>query len=256
MNGDIAATTSVISVNLWLIVMVFAASFAGVVIQSVAGFGYPIVLMTILPLIIPDLSIAVAAANVSTIFAGSMQVWRHRRSAQWKLLPPLLGCYFVTSYFAILFAATHPVGVLRRPMGAFLIFLAAYFIFFASKIKIKGSPIAGCVAGCISGVTGGLFAIPAPPMAVYVLSVTSSNAAYAGTIQAFLLSANIYTTIMRFINGLITHSVLMVVIPAIMGIVIGIKLGTKLFDKLDPVRLRRVVYVFMAASGLLILITG
>jgi len=141
-------------------------------------------------------------------------------------------------------------------MGVFLIILAAYFMFFASKIKIKGSPMAGCMTGCISGVVGGLFSIPGPPVVVYLLSATSSNAAYMATLQLFFSCTGIYTAIIRFANGLITYSVLMITVPAIIGLVIGGKFGARLFGKLDPMRLRRLVYTIMAASGLSMLITG
>ena len=242
--------------SLGLIVMVFLTSFVGVIIQSTSGFGYAITLMSVLPLFVPDLSIAVAAAGIITTIQSTIAAWQYRKGTQWKLLPPLFVCFLITNFLAIRFAATHSVVTLRRPMGAFLIVLAVYFTFFASKIKIKGSHVAGCMAGCISGIAGGFFSIPGPPVVVYLLSATSSNAAYMATLQIFFSCTGICTTIIRYANGLITYSVLMITVPAIMGLVIGRKFGVRLFDKLDPIRLRKLVNVVMAASGLSILITG
>ena len=246
----------VISMSNGLIVVVFLVSVAGVIIQSTSGFGYAITLMSVLPLLVPDLSIAVAATGIITTIQSTLSAWRYRKGTQWKLLPPILGCFLVTNFLAIRFAATHPVDMLRRPMGVFLIILAAYFMFFASKIKIKGSPVAGCITGCISGIAGGFFSIPGPPAAVYLISAASSNAAYMATLQLFFSCTGIYTTILRSANGLITYSVLMITAPAILGLAIGRKFGERLFDKLDPIRLRRLVYAIMAASGISILITG
>ena len=256
MNGDIAAATPDISMSFGLIVMVFAAGLAGAFIQSVTGFGYGILLMSILPLFVPNLLITVAASGIIGTIQAVISAWRYRKSTQWKFLPPLMGCFFVTSFLAIRFAATNSVDVLRRPLGAFLIILAAYFIFFAGKIKIKGSPVAGCVTGCIAGIAGGFFSISGPPAVVYLLSATSSNAAYMATLQAFFSCAGIYSATVRFANGLITYSVLMITVPALIGLVIGATLGAKLFDKLDPMWLRRLVYTVMLVSGLSILITG
>jgi len=162
----------------------------------------------------------------------------------------------VTNFFAIRFAAAHPVDALRRPMGAFLIILAVYFIFFAGKIKIKGTPLAGCVTGCISGIAGGFFQIPGPPAVVYLFSAASSNAAYMATLQTFFFCTGIYANTIRFANGLITCSALTITAPAIAGLAAGTALGAKLFSKLDPAQLRRLVYAVMAASGLSLLITG
>ena len=66
MNGDIAGALPVVSMSYTLIVMVFLASVAGVIIQSTSGFGYAVTLMSVLPLIVPDLSIAVAATGIIT----------------------------------------------------------------------------------------------------------------------------------------------------------------------------------------------
>jgi len=256
MSGDIATTAPVVSMNFGIIVMVFLVSFAGVIIQSTSGFGYAITLMSVLPLLVPNLLIAVAATGVITTIQSTMSAWRYRKDTQWKLLSPLYVCFLVTNFLAIRFAATHPVDTLRRPMGVFLIILAVYFMFFAGKIKIKGGLTAGSITGCIAGIAGGLFSIPGPPVAVYLLSATSSNAAYMATLQIFFSCTGIYTTIIRFANGLITYSVLMIIAPAIAGLVIGRKFGARLFEKLDPERLRRLVYTVMAVSGLSMLITG
>jgi len=256
MSGDIAATAPVFSMSYGLIIMVLVTSFAGVVIQSTSGFGYAITLMAILPLLVPDLLVAVAATGVITTIQTAMSAWRYRKGTQWKLLPPILGCFLVTNFLAIRFAAMNPVDMLRRPMGAFLIILAVYFMFFADKIKIKGSPLSGCVTGSISGVAGGLFSIPGPPTVVYLLSATSSNVAYMATLQTFFFSTGIYANIVRYANGLITYPVLMLTAPAIVGLVIGNILGARLFDKLNPARLRRLVYIVMTASGLSMLIMG
>ena len=256
MNGDIVATAPVINMSLGFIVMVFMASFVGAVAQVTSGFGYAITLMSILPLFVPDFLVAVAATGVITTIQSTISAWQYRKNIQWKLLPPLIGCFLLVSFFAIYFAATHPVDMLRRPMGAFLIILAVYFMFFAGKIKIKGGTVAGCVSGSISGLTGGLFAVGGPPAVVYLLSATSSNVAYMGTLQTFFFITGIYANIVRFANGLFTYPVLLITAPAILGLVIGARLGTILFDKLNPTRLRQLVYAIMMASGLSILITG
>ncbi|HWQ50583.1 MAG TPA: sulfite exporter TauE/SafE family protein [Terriglobales bacterium] len=251
-----AASVPIYALSSGLLFAVFAASFAGVVIQCVTGFGYAIVLMAVLPLFVPDLTLAVAATGVITFAQSLASVWRYREGVQWKLLPPCLAAYFVMSFLAIRLAAVSSVDALRRPMGAFLIALAAYFVFFAGKVRIRGGPAQGGAAGAVSGVTGGLFAIGGPPMVVYFLSATGSNAAYMATLQAFFLVTGVYTNAVRLANGLLTRQVFMLALPALAGLVLGMAVGVRLFDRLDPDRLRKLVYAFMAASGLWILISG
>ena len=127
MNG---VSVPIYALSWGLMFAVFAASFAGVVIQCVSGFGYAIVLMAVLPLFVPDLTMAVTATGIITYLQALAAVWRYREGVRWKLLPPCLAGYFLTNFLAIRFAAQNPVDTLRRPMGVFLILLAAYFVFF------------------------------------------------------------------------------------------------------------------------------
>ena len=123
-------------------------------------------------------------------------------------------------------------------------------------MKIKGGTKEGAIAGGVSGATGGLFAIGGPPIVVYFLSATSSNAAYMATLQTFFLLTGTYTNGMRLLTGLITRDVLLLSLPAFAGLAVGMAFGVKLFTKLDPARLRKLVYAFMAFSGFWILVTG
>ena len=58
---------------------------------------------------------------------------------------------------------------------------------------------------------------------------------------------------MRAINGILTREVLMLAALGILGWWVGDRLGAKVFDRLDPDRLRRIIYIGMIVSGVLML---
>ncbi|MPN54800.1 hypothetical protein SDC9_202477 [bioreactor metagenome] len=101
---------------------------------------------------------------------------------------------------------------------------------------------------------GGLFSISAPPIVVYLLAVTKSKDEYFANIMAYLMVANIYTGIFRAFQGLITKEVLILWAIGTVLIVFGVLLGKKLVDKLNAETVRKIIYIFMAISGLMMII--
>ena len=76
---------------------------------------------------------------------------------------------------------------LSKIMGTVLLVLAVYFIFFSSKVHLKGRfGLPDWAAGAVSGFCGGLFNIGGPPMVAYFLSVTDDKEKYNATLQMFL----------------------------------------------------------------------
>ena len=59
---------------------------------------------------------------------------------------------------------------------------------------------------------------------------------------------------MRALNGLITREILLLSVLGLAGWWIGDRVGTKVFARLNPERLRRVIYIGMIASGILMLV--
>ena len=79
---------------------------------------------------------------------------------------------------------------------------------------------------------------------------------YLATIQAYFTVTNIYALIVRAANGLVTKAVFGYAALGLAGIALGVFLGRRVFRKLDAGRLRFVVYIFMAVSGVITLVKG
>ena len=56
---------------------------------------------------------------------------------------------------------------------------------------------------------------------------------------------------MRAKNGFLTEAVGLSYLWAIVGVAIGTYLGTKVFDKISTDILRKIVYAYMAVSGII-----
>ena len=92
-----------------------------------------------------------------------------------------------------------------------------------------------------------------PPVVVYYLNSTKDNDEYMATIQCYFMFADLIATANRAVNGFFTPRVLWLLIPAVGVTFLANHLGKKTYGKISPLHLKRVVYAFMAVSGVIAL---
>lgn len=160
----------------------------------------------------------------------------------------------MVSFIAISLSTVSPDAILKKCLAVALILLSIYFLFFSARIKIKPTPVAGLIAGGLSGLLGGFFAMGGPPIVVYLLNASEDNDQYIADIQTYFAITNIYSTAVRAAKGLVTEEVLLWWCIGIAAMLLGLWLGRVLFKRLNPVTLKKVVYCYMAVSGVLMLI--
>lgn len=231
------------------------ASFLGAFTQRVSGFGYGIIVMMIYPLVI-KYDESNALSGLISMFAAIQVAYTMRDKINWKqALFPLIP-YTVTNFLAVQFVDTADTSLLKRLLGCALIVLSIYFFFFSGKIKIKPTKTSAVIAGALSGAMSGMFAMGGPPMVIYFLSATDSNDEYLATIQCYFSLSNIISATSRAIKGFFTARVGILALPAFAAMLIANFLGKKVYGKLSPVVLKKIVYAFMAVSGVITLING
>ena len=77
--------------------------------------------------------------------------------------------------------------------------------------------------------------------------------AYFATIQFYFCFTNLYATAMRTANGMLSGNVLLYAAVGAVGCLAGDFLGQIVFDKLDGDKLRRIIYIGMIISGVMML---
>jgi uncharacterized membrane protein YfcA len=228
----------------------------GALVQSASGFGFGIFVMMFFPVILPSYGMSVTLSGALSLACTTVTAFRYRRHIAWKKLwlPSL--CFCIVSAVFITLSGGAADSLMKRLLGAALILLSAYFLFLGSRIRIRPTHTAGAVAGSLSGLLSGLFSTGGPPIVVYLLAGTESNEEYLATIQAYFTVTNLFALAVRAANGLVTPVVAGYWVVGLLGIAAGVFLGCRVFHKLNAERLRLVVYLFMAISGLIMLILG
>lgn len=237
-------------IQLLIIVLVgLGASF----VQRVSGFGLGIFAMLFLPYFMPSPAVA---ATISCLFSCGTSTYnavRYRKDVPYKTVMPMLISAMVVIPIAVYFSASVPDKIFKILLGSVLILLSCYFLFFNGKINIKPTPTNGAIAGVLGGTLNGLFSTGGPPVVLYLTGATNDKKAYFAGIQFYFCITNIFATAMRAFNGLVTLEILLYSLIGMVGCMIGDFIGKIVFNKLNGETLKKVIYVAMVISGVLMI---
>lgn len=222
-------------------------------LQTVTGFGSVVLMMIIFPFFFDMIDAPMLALSINMLYCTILCI-KYRRDIDWRVtVPPTI------AYSLVAFAITGLVGdadlhVLVMVFAVFLMLLSLYFLLFASRVKAAPKPIVGVGCGAAAGVAAGLFAIGGPPIAPYFIAATKDHKSYVASMQLMFVVTNIVNIAGRIINGIFNWSLWPYIAVGSGCILVGLKLGEFVAGKIDPARLRLVVYAFVGISGLILLL--
>ncbi len=237
-------------VDLLLVVLVGAG---GGFVQRVSGFGLGIFVMIFLPHFMPS---HIAAATISSFFSCGTSTYNailYRKNASYKTVLPMICAALISIPVAVYFSARVSSEIFEILLGAVLIIISLYFLFFSRRISIKPTIVNGVLSGALGGTLGGLFSTGGPPAVLYLTNASKDNITYFATIQFYFCFTNIYATVMRAINGVVTPYILIYSAVGLIGCMVGDFIGKKVFDRLDSDKLKLIIYIGMILSGILML---
>ena len=233
-----------------LILVGIGASF----VQRVSGFGLGIFAMLFMPHFLPSYA---TAATISCLFSCGTSTYnaiKYRKDTPYKTVLPMLISALVVIPIAVYFSASVSQRVFSILLGSVLIALSLFFLFLNNKIKFRPSIVKGVTVGAIGGALNGLFSTGGPPIVLYLTNATSDNKSYFAGIQFYFCITNIYATIFRIINGLFYLELLIYTAIGLLGCLIGDTVGKLVFDKLNGNLLKKIIYIAMIISGVLMII--
>lgn len=233
-----------------VLLLLFVLSALAGFVQRVSGFGFGIFIMMFLPYIMPSYNEAVALSGILSGSTALFIVARNLSFVQWRKMVTVVLSNIIVSYFAVMYMQSLGGVFMRRCLGALLVLVAVYFLFFQDKARFSFSSWwqKGAV-GALSGVMGSMFGMPGPPVVVYGVSVLENKKEYMATMQAFWLLFNIFYLLFRSGGGYYTDDTPLYWLAGIVGVLPGIWLGGLCFNHLSSLWFKRVVYLVMLLSG-------
>ncbi len=235
---------------LLLILVGFGAGF----VQRVSGFGLGIFAMMFLPHFMPSQTAAVVVSNLFSSGTTTYNTLYYRKDIALKTALPMLLAAVVCIPSAVYCAKWVSGALFSRLLGGILVALSVYFLFFSAKITIRPTVGNGILSGALGGVLGGLFSTGGPPAVLYLSNATPTPAVYFATIQFYFCVTNLYTVATRAVNGDITLLTLGYAAVGFLGCIAGDLVGRRVFKHLNAERLKRIIYIGMIVSGLVMIL--
>lgn len=231
----------------------FLVCVGGSIVQTVCGFGFGVFAMIFLPYLLPSTMSAVVVNGLIGVCSCIVLAVRYHRSARpRKILLPLLA-YFAVSTVLVRVSIGMNEALIRRMLGALLIALSIYFLIFANRIHIRPTPFSAVAAGTIGGAMSTLFGMGGPPASAYFLEASDTSEEYIANIQLYIMISNSYVNLIRIFNGLCGRFEVTLWLIGLAALLPGSWIGRMLFTRLDATALRRVIYLFMAVSGAILI---
>ena len=220
----------------------------GGLVQGVTGFGAGVIMMLVLP---PSLAVPQAAAvsGATCVALTASMAWRYRARVRVGAIAAPAVLYVAASSVSILVARGADQGLMKLALGAFLVLLACYLLFFQDgrPRRIEGVAALACIV--VSGVCDGLFGIGGPLMVLYYLARTDDVEEYLGTIQGFFCVTLVCATAFRAVSGVLAPGLACPVALCVVGVLAGAALGARVVDRLDTDLVSRVTYLVIGLAG-------
>ncbi len=240
--------------DLWQSVFLVLIGFGAGFVQRASGFGLGIFAMLFLPHIMPSHTAAAAISSLFSCVSTTYNTIRYRKNVAYKTVLPMVCAALVAIPVAVHFSAVVSGNIFKILLSIVLIVLSLYFLLFQQRIRMKPTVPNGILAGALGGTLTGLFSTGGPPAVLYLTNATENNITYFATIQFYFCFTNLYVTTVRVVNNIINLEILLYAALGMVGCMTGDFVGKKLFDKLDSKKLKRVIYIGMLLSGILMLV--
>lgn len=226
----------------------------GALLQASIGFGFPIFVMIFFSSMFP-MATAVVLTQTSCVLGVGYFVVKYHKKINWAVLLPFLLSALSLGALCAIYSTSVNLSGLKTWLGLLLVILAVFFLFFNEKIRLKGSASSGVVLGALSGAMSGFFAIGGPPAALYLLPATGGDKlSYIATTNTYFFIFNLVSIFIRVSGGSLGGGDWLLALSGMLSMALGSALGDKLMRCLRMDMLKKFVYCFVLASGVIIIV--
>ena len=228
-----------------------AAIFLAAIVRGFSGFGFSLLSITAISLILPPREI------VPTIFllevAASINlipsIWRE---IDWRSIRWLLLGYVVALPFGVFALARFPEPPMQLAMSIF-VFGTAILMLRGFRLQKTPGAAATTTTGAASGILNGAFGIGGPPVVLFYFSTPAVAAVSRASVIAFFLSTDILGLGMLGYEGLVTSQSFAQFFAWLPALLIGVWVGAHGFKHMNQAMFRKAVLILLMALAVLTL---
>jgi hypothetical protein len=232
-----------------LLALSSAAIFLAAIVRGFSGFGFSLLSITaislILPVaqIVPSIFLLEIAASINLI----PSIWRqiHWSSLTWLMVGYVIG--LPVGGYALIHAPQAPAQIV---LGIFVIGTAILMLRGFHLAKTPGAP-ASTATGVASGVLNGAFGIGGPPVVLFYFSTPGAAAIGRASIIFFFLFTDLLGVGYFATQGIVTTQSFIQSALWLPALLVGVWLGAHGFKRMNEQAFRRWVLMILIALALL-----
>lgn len=232
---------------LFVIVIVFVAG----VLRGFTGFGFGLMAVPTLTLILEPSAVVPAALIVALIVGAELvpRAWRH---VEWRSMRLLLAGAVVGTPFGVYGLSALPANVMRGVIGA-IVLLAVILLWRDVKFAMTPPKTARLGIGLLSGLLNGATGMGGPPVIIYFLASPEGVVVGRASLLVFFFFTALWSVAVTGAAGLI--DVKTVTFAGLMFPFMGLGnwIGNHWFKKSAADTYIRVALVFLAAIAVIAL---
>ncbi len=231
-------------------VLVVAIVFLGTSVQSLSGFGFALIAM---PLVTIVLGVQTAAPLIALVGLTlyTINLLRFRRAVNVGELLRLGAASALGIPVGIWLLSSIEQVLVERILGAILIAYAAY-VFLQPAARRALSPRWAYTAGFVAGCLGGAYNTPGPPVVVYGSLRQWPKDEFRAVLQALFLLNAVLVVASHTVAHHVTLEVLTFYLYAVPALVLGILIGSRIDRKVDRNRFGIIVAVMILILGMVL----
>lgn len=231
---------------------IIALVFLAALLQSLSGFGFAIIVMPLVTLLLGLHTAAPTVALIAlTVYA--INVVRYRQGIDRREVVRLAAAAALGVPLGIWALANVDEAMVKRILGAILIAYSAYSLRRPATQRVAPGwwvyP-AGFCAGCL----GGAYNTPGPPVILYGSLRRWPREEFRAMLQALFLISALMVVGGHVVAGHVTGTVLRYYVYALPALAAGILAGARLDRRVDREMFRRIVTAMILMLGIVLLL--
>jgi uncharacterized protein len=230
------------------------AIFLAAIVRGFSGFGFSLLAITSLSLLLPTAEIvpAIFMLELAASLRLLPEVWK---DIHWRSLAPLtLGCLLATPFGAYLLAHSPPEPM-QVALGVFVL-IAVLLLGSGFALKTMPGPIASTIAGAASGFANGAFGIGGPPVILFYFSSPAGVIAGRASLCAFFFATDVIGLGFLAREGLVTWDAGQKALLFLAPLLLGIWIGARSFKSVDQMVFRKIVLGILTVLASLMIYRG
>ncbi|MDZ7729191.1 MAG: sulfite exporter TauE/SafE family protein [Dehalococcoidia bacterium] len=230
------------------VAIIIAVAGLAAVVQSLTGFGFGLLIVPPLVLILGPRDAVVLSNVLATGLAGLMLL-RLYRDVEWRTGSLLLLCSIVGMPAGFVVLVSLDARVLQVLIALSVIVFTIVLVrgvTLGSRPTMAGTAVAGVLAGVLRTSTS----MSGPPIVLYLQGAGMASAEFRATLAAFFFASGALAVALFAVEGTLDAGLGLSGIVTIPAVLAGLEAGGRLYRHVSEERFRSLVFAVLIASAL------